>query len=102
MSSKKKPVAAAVAAILAIKPAADVLAEDAGVQLEEIVVTSTRRSTSVQDTPISISAVSGETAQSLGLHTLDQMATLVPGLTLVDSGPWGNPTIIMRGLNANS
>jgi len=102
MNLKKKPVAAAVAAILAIRPAADVLADDAATQLEEIVVTSTRRSTSVQDTPISITAVSGETAQQLGMQTLNQMATLVPGLNLIDSGPWGNATIIMRGLNANS
>jgi outer membrane receptor protein involved in Fe transport len=102
MNLKKKPVAAAVAAILAIRPAADVIADDAATQLEEIVVTSTRRSTSVQDTPISITAVSGETAQQLGMQTLDQMATLVPGLNLINSGPWGNSTIIMRGLNANS
>ena len=102
MNLKKKPVAAAVAAILAIRPAADVLADEPGTQLEEIVVTSTRRSTSVQDTPISITAVSGEAAQQLGLQTLDQMASLVPGLNLVNSGPWGNSTIIMRGLNANS
>lgn len=103
MTFRRTPVAAAVAAILAIRPAADAFADDDGaVQLDEIVVTSTRRSTSVQDTPISITAVSGETAQSLGLNTLDQMASLVPGLTLVDSGPWGNPIIIMRGLNANS
>jgi len=102
MNLKKKPVAAAVAAILAIRPAADVLADDGVTQLEEIVVTSTRRSTSVQDTPISITAVSGETAQQLGLKTLDQLASLVPGLNLINSGPWGNSTIIMRGLNANS
>jgi iron complex outermembrane receptor protein len=103
MNLHKKPVAAAVAAILAIRPAADVLADDAATaQLEEIVVTSTRRSTSVQETPISITAVSGETVQHLGMQTLDQMATLVPGLNLINSGPWGNSTIIMRGLNANS
>jgi iron complex outermembrane recepter protein len=30
------------------------------------------------------------------------MATLAPDLTLIDSGPWGNSTIIMCGLNANS
>lgn len=70
--------------------------------IAEVIVSSTRREMQVQDVPISITAVGGKAAESLGLENLDELATIVPGLSMVDSGPWGNSTIIMRGVNADS
>ncbi|MFT4046363.1 MAG: TonB-dependent receptor [Solimonas sp.] len=68
----------------------------------EIVVTSTRRASSVQDTPINITAVGGTQIDDLGIKNIDDVAKLVPGLTLVDDGPWSNHSIIVRGLNADN
>jgi iron complex outermembrane receptor protein len=70
--------------------------------IAEVIVSSTRRDMQVQDVPISITAVGGKAAESLGLENLDELASIVPGLSMVDSGPWGNSTIIMRGVNADS
>jgi iron complex outermembrane recepter protein len=67
-----------------------------------VVVSSTRRDVQLQDVPVSITAVGGEAAEELGLENLDELATLVPGLSMIDSGPWGNSTIIMRGVNSDS
>lgn len=82
-----------------------VAAQDADVgteTIDEVIVSSTRREMGVQDVPISITAVGGKAAESLGLENLDELAAIVPGLSMVDSGPWGNSTIIMRGINADS
>ncbi|HEY5758228.1 MAG TPA: TonB-dependent receptor [Steroidobacter sp.] len=73
-----------------------------GETIDVVIVSSTRREMGVQDVPISITAVGGKEAESLGLENLDELAALVPGLSMVDSGPWGNSTIIMRGINADS
>jgi iron complex outermembrane recepter protein len=70
--------------------------------IAEVVVSSTRREMGVQDVPVAITAIGGEAAESLGLENLDELATLVPGLSMIDSGPWGNSTIIMRGVNSDS
>jgi outer membrane receptor protein involved in Fe transport len=70
--------------------------------IAEIVVTSTRRAVTVQDVPINITAVGGDTIETLGIEDVDDAAKLVPGLSLVDQGPRGNNRIIVRGLNANN
>lgn len=70
--------------------------------IAEVIVSSTRRDMQVQDVPISITAVGGEAAETLGLENLDELAAVVPGLSMIDSGPWGNSTIIMRGVNSDS
>lgn len=73
-----------------------------GENIAEVIVSSTRREMGVQDVPISITAVGGQQAEALGLENLDELAAVVPGLSMIDSGPWGNSTIIMRGVNSDS
>ena len=48
--------------------------------LEEIVVTATRRSERLQDVPISVLAFSQEKLDSQGLHNIDDLSRLSPGL----------------------
>ena len=55
--------------------------------LEEIVVTATKRSTSLQDTALSISAISEESLDLIGADEFSDFAGFVPGLNLRDSGP---------------
>ena len=66
-----------------------------------IVVTATRRSTSLQDVPINISAVSAQTLESAHIDDVHDLASVTPGLTIRDLGPGSNGTIVMRGLSAN-
>src|SRR5579863_8014414 len=49
--------------------------------LQEIVVTAEKRSSTVQDTPISITAVSGEQLQQQGINDLQSIVQSIPGLS---------------------
>jgi len=68
----------------------------------EIVVTGTRRSTTIQDTPINITALSPETLQNQQLDDLRDLGAFVPGITIVDTGPRTAGNIIARGLTATA
>jgi len=70
-------------------------------QLEEVIVTATRRSASVQDIPINISAIGGEQIAQQGFDDLSELAQYVPGLTIIDQGGRDGNRIIVRGLNAD-
>jgi len=54
--------------------------------LEEIVVTATRRSERLQDVPISVMAFSQEKLDSQGLHNIDDLARLSPGVNFQRNG----------------
>ena len=60
-------------------------ASDAG--LAEIIVTAEKRSSTIQDTPISISALSGDQLQSQGIEGITGVVQSVPGLSMRTSGP---------------
>lgn len=72
--------------------------ENSGRALDEIVVTATKRETTVQDTPISITALSGDLLERRGADDFIDYANSVPGLTLVDQGP-GERRLVIRGIN---
>ncbi len=73
---------------------------DNPVQLEEVVVTAQKRVSTVQDTPISISAVSGEDLQSRGIASLASLAQGTPGVSLKTEGP-SQTEIEMRGMTSS-
>jgi outer membrane cobalamin receptor len=56
-------------------------------QLEEIIVTAEKRESTVQTTPISLTAVSGADIQERGLANLDDLVQSVPGVSIRTSGP---------------
>jgi outer membrane receptor protein involved in Fe transport len=66
-------------------------------QLEEIVVTAEKRESTVQTTPISLTAVSGQDIQDRGLTDLANLAVSVPGVSIRTSGP-GMTEFEMRGV----
>jgi outer membrane receptor protein involved in Fe transport len=72
------------------------------VMLEEVIVTATRRSESLQDIPINITALSGATIERDRLTDLSDIARVVPGMTVVDQGPRSSNTLTVRGLNVTS
>lgn len=53
-------------------------------ELEEIVITTQRRAESLQDVPISVSAVTGETMLEYGFSDVEDMAAFVPNLFIED------------------
>ena len=49
--------------------------------IEEIVVTATKREESVQDVPIAITALSGDFTQSVNLNDVKDLISFTPGIT---------------------
>ena len=88
------PIAGAIAAALA--PSHQVLAQDADFALEEIIVTATKRTLSVQDIPASVQAISQEALANMGAATQEDFARFMPGINIVSYGATGS-TIVFRG-----
>jgi outer membrane receptor protein involved in Fe transport len=65
----------------------------------EIVVTALKRDTRLQDTPIAISAVGGDSLQRGGTTSFADLTRNAPSLRVVDGGP-GNRRVILRGVTA--
>lgn len=70
------------------------------VQLEEVVVTAQKRLQSVQDVPISVSAVSGFKVQQQYIINLDQLSEYIPNVTITDST--AGEQLFIRGLGSGA
>ena len=68
--------------------------------LDEIVVTAQKRTSTVQSTPISISAISGDDLTARGVSSLAALAQGTPGVSLKSEGP-SQTEIEMRGLTSS-
>ena len=66
-------------------------------RLQEIVITAEKRESTVQNTPISLTAVSGTDIQDRGLTDLSSLLQSVPGVSMRTSGP-GMAEFEMRGV----
>src|ERR1700757_1357804 len=66
-------------------------------QLEEVIVTAQKRESTVQTTPISLTAVSGRDIEDRGLTELSNLVLSVPGVSMRTSGP-GMGEFEMRGI----
>jgi iron complex outermembrane recepter protein len=69
--------------------------------LEEVVVTAERREMALQDTPISIIALSSETLERKGIEDISDIALFTPNLAINGSRGYGNnqPTFSIRGIS---
>ena len=102
----KKPLAFAVGAALAGASPLTVAQDDSDSGLfEEIVVTATARSTSVQDIPYNISAMSGTAMEQLNIVNQFDLLRSMYGVTVIDRG-YRNAgavnSIVIRGLNVDN
>jgi iron complex outermembrane receptor protein len=68
--------------------------------LGEIVVTAQKRTSTVQDTPISIAATSGDELASRGITSFVNLAQSTPGVSLKSEGP-SQTEIEMRGMTSS-
>jgi len=66
-------------------------------QLQEITVTAEKRSETVQNIPISITAMTGQQLAAQGIATVEDMAATTPGISMRTAGP-GQTEFEMRGL----
>jgi iron complex outermembrane recepter protein len=70
------------------------------VGLPEILVTAEKVRSTVQDTPISVTAIDGDQLMAAGITTIEQVARDVPGLSMRSAGP-GLTEYEARGLASN-
>src|ERR1700736_5010771 len=98
-------VSRAVAAILtaqaahaawAAEPASEAPAASSG-SLQEVIVTANRRTENLQDVPIAIQALTGETLRQLNVTTFYDYVKFLPNVTVSSNGP-AQGQIYMRGL----
>ena len=69
-------------------------------ELEEIIVSATKRETSIQDIPMSVEAISGEAMARQGIANFEDLSTIVPSFK-VGNGASGS-TISMRGMGTGA
>jgi iron complex outermembrane receptor protein len=72
---------------------ANALADE--VQLEEIVVTSQRRSANIQDVPIAVSAFTADTLATRDLSDLHSLSNLTPGVNLDSGAPFSGDRSVL-------
>ena len=109
-SKTKKSIFAILAVVLtSAVTAPNVVGQDAGTSrastIEEVIVTATRRATSIEDVPINITAISGDELKALGITDTAELILSTPGATFVDLGPRSginNATLILRGIGADN
>lgn len=87
---KKKPLAIAIAiGTISSAPAYG--------QIEEVIVTATKREASLQTVPVAVSALTAETLDQTGVSNFEDYLLQLPGVTAGGSGP-GQNTIYIRGV----
>ena len=94
----------AIAAVLGGAPAGFVQADtatDAGDSeaIQEITVTAQRRDESIENVPITIQAITGDTLKQLNVQTFDDLIKYTPNVSFSGNGP-GLGNIFMRGLSS--
>ncbi len=76
-------------------------ANEAGT-IAEVVVTGTKRATSLQRTPVAITALNAATLDDNHVQTLQDIVNLVPGFSATAQGDHGVMTMTMRGVGNDS
>ena len=91
---------AATAGALGTTTALPALADDIGI--EEVVVTATRRQESLQDVPLAVSALSGETLNKQGVFETTDLHRIAPNMQV--SSPYGTqqPNFSIRGVGVGT
>ena len=106
MNAKKNILAATVAFFSGVGGAQVGLAQEgvatdeSGFELEEIVVTASRRETGLNDAAISVAAIGAEEISRRNLSEMNDYLRMIPGVSMVDLGV-GRNSVVVRGLAIN-
>ena len=71
-----------------------------GQALEEVVVTAQKRTESLQDVPISVTAISGDLIQDASIRSFQELGAYVPNFSVAENPV--NTIITMRGISIGS
>jgi iron complex outermembrane receptor protein len=70
--------------------------------LEEVVVTATRQTSTVNKVALSVSAVTQKSLDQQGIRNVSDLSSQVPGFTFRTSGGDNNPQLTIRGVGGNA
>lgn len=92
--------ASASAAVLSALFAGAAYAQDAGEEnsVDAIIITATKREQSLQDVPVTVTAVSGQLMQDAGVKDIKDLTILTPGLTVTSTSNETVTTARIRGV----
>lgn len=76
--------ALALVTALGLVPGAAFAQSSPAAALEEVVVTAEKRAANLQDTPVAVTAVTGETLRALGVSTIEDLQVFTPGVTITN------------------
>ena len=72
--------------------------QENSIMIEEIVVSARKRSESLKDVPISMTAFTEETIEKAGIERPADFISLMPNITIVDSANVGDTQVGIRGV----
>ncbi|NND67510.1 MAG: TonB-dependent receptor [Halioglobus sp.] len=91
------------AAVLAVIPLPVSAADDGRKPaLEEILVTATKRTESLQDVPLSVNVVSGDMLEKALENEISRLSKFVPSFRFIDAGNDVSRSIAIRGVGTNT
>ena len=70
--------------------------------IEEVVVTATRQTSTVNKVALSVSAVTQKNLDQQGIRNVQDLSSQVPGFTFRTSGADNNPNLTLRGIGGNA
>lgn len=71
-------------------------------ELEEIIVTARKVEESLQDVPVTVSALSAKTIEQYGIDDSAELANMVPNLIVAKGSSGGNASIRLRGIGSSA
>ena len=77
-------------------------AEEASTALPEVVITATKRSTSLQSTPLAVTSLNSQDLEKHHVQTVQDIAALVPSFSGTTQGDHGVITMTLRGIGNDS
>ncbi len=101
---KPTPICTAVKTIIGVTALSwlpQVMAQN--LQLEEVIVTAQKRTESLQDVPIAVTAISGEKIVEAGIRGLEDLTAYVPNVQMFQNPGGGTPgEIYVRGIGTGN
>lgn len=69
--------------------------------VDEIIVTTQKRSQSLRDVPVTVTSYTGRLLEDLNIDEFDEVSEITPGLIIQEQSP-NNPAFVIRGITSDS
>lgn len=69
--------------------------------VDEIIVTTQKRSQNLRDVPVTVTSYSGRLLEDLNIDEFDEVSEITPGLIIQEQSP-NNPAFVIRGITSDS